>query len=205
MGNPYPKRNVRVLILYWDSDAIQDLRIDTLVERLKSTLRHYYQFNVTVRELKQDEDEFQNNQLSLADAILNETGKMPKRRLLKTADGEEARTSCSNMAKDEDDLLMLLYIGRSTHDEESKCLLQPMQDQDLGNKVQVDFEALRRATLNRLHPEVLMVLDCPYHGPIRHKDRVEIITSSEQTEDFQLMETLGDVFDSGSWAMQQRG
>ncbi|KAK8135049.1 hypothetical protein PG984_007061 [Apiospora sp. TS-2023a] len=63
------------------------------------------------------------------------------------------------------------------------------------NKVRIDFEALRRATLNRLHPEVLMILDCPYHGPVPHKDRVEIITSSEQTQDHQLTQKLLDVLD----------
>lgn len=41
-----------------------------------------------------------------------------------------------------------------------------------------------------------MLLDCPNHGPIPHKDRVEITTSSEQTEDFQLTRTLADVFDT---------
>ncbi|KAK7978638.1 hypothetical protein PG996_004691 [Apiospora saccharicola] len=106
---------------------------------------------------------------------------MSNRRPLKTPEGGNTRTFHSNKAMDKTDLFILIYIGGSTHDEESKCLLQPWDrgnkmkidfearfwpTQEPRNKVHIDFEALRRATLNRLHPEVLMILYCPYHGPV---------------------------------------
>ncbi|KAK8135050.1 hypothetical protein PG984_007062 [Apiospora sp. TS-2023a] len=101
-------RQVRVLILHWDREAIVDTRIDQLVHRLEHTLQHHYRFSVKVLEPETSEDKFQNNQLYLADVILDETGNMSNRRPLKTPEGGNTRIFHSNKAMDKNDIFILI-------------------------------------------------------------------------------------------------
>ncbi|KAK7979623.1 hypothetical protein PG989_012080 [Apiospora arundinis] len=198
-------RTVKVVLTYWDSDYRENRYVKSRVDHLQQVLKDRFGFKVSCHGLDQDADPENNNQqIELANFLLQQAGDArPRRDPLHIISHPIVPGGSKLTGKD---LLFFIYIGSSEQSQKRNCLLRPVSDSERG--VRVDFDAVRRNVLNKLAPEVLMILDCPYHSRVSgdsrldqrrvnvlHVERREVITSSIQTPDLVLTRALANILD----------